>query len=123
MVDNSQSQKVNKLLGGMGGLKVSEEAKEDHHHHHDVHDHHDHDHDHDHDHHHYHEENINIRAAVVHVIGDMLQSIGVIIASVLIYFYPEAKIADPICTYIFSILVIITTVPVFKSCMQVLMEQ
>jgi len=107
----------------MGGLKVSEEAKEDHHHHHDVHDHHDHDHDHDHDHHHHHEENINIRAAVVHVIGDMLQSIGVIIASVLIYFYPEAKIADPICTYIFSILVIITTVPVFKSCMQVLMEQ
>ena len=83
---------------------------------------HDHDHDHDHGHHH-HEENINIRAAVVHVIGDMLQSIGVIIASILIYFYPEAQIADPICTYLFSILVIITTIPVFKACLQVLMEQ
>jgi len=41
-----------------------------------------------HDHHHHHEENINIRAAVVHVIGDMLQSIGVIIASVVIWIYP-----------------------------------
>jgi len=72
--------------------------------------------------HHAQEENINIRAAVVHVIGDMLQSIGVIIAAVLIYFYPEAKIADPICTYLFSILVIFTTVPVFRDCIHVLME-
>jgi cation diffusion facilitator family transporter len=78
---------------------------------------------HDHDHHHDHEEeNINIRAAVVHVIGDMLQSIGVIIAAVLIYIWPETKIADPICTYLFSILVIITTIPVFKDCMRILME-
>jgi len=68
------------------------------------------------------EENINIRAAVVHVIGDMLQSIGVIIAALLIYFWPEAKIADPICTYLFSILVIFTTVPVFRDCINVLME-
>ena len=76
-----------------------------------------------HDHHHHaEEENINIRAAVVHVIGDMLQSIGVIIASVLIYIWPETKIADPICTYLFSILVIITTIPVFKDCMVILME-
>jgi len=52
----------------------------------------------------------------------MLQSIGVIIAAVLIYVWPEAKIADPICTYLFSLLVIFTTVPVFRDCMRVLME-
>ena len=53
----------------------------------------------------------------------MLQSIGVIIASVLIYIWPEqTKIADPICTYIFSILVIITTIPVFRDCIRILME-
>ena len=52
----------------------------------------------------------------------MLQSIGVIIASVLIYIWPETKTADPICTYLFSILVIITTIPVFKDCMTILME-
>lgn len=92
-----------------------------------AHDHgHSHDHDHGHDHGHSHggggEENINIRAAVVHVIGDMLQSIGVIIAAVLITFYPAAKIADPICTYLFSILVLMTTIPVFRDCMKIVME-
>lgn len=73
-------------------------------------------------HHHHEETNINIRAAVVHVIGDMLQSIGVIIAATLIYLYPETKLADPICTYLFSIIVIFTTIPVFKDCMNILME-
>lgn len=50
---------------------------------------HDHDHaghDHGHDHGHSHE-NLNISAAVIHVIGDMLQSVGVIIASALIYVF------------------------------------
>jgi solute carrier family 30 (zinc transporter), member 2 len=76
----------------------------------------------EHHHHHHHEENINIRAAVVHVIGDMIQSIGVIIAAALIYIWPEYKFADPICTYLFSILVILTTVPVFRDCVRILME-
>jgi len=52
----------------------------------------------------------------------MLQSIGVIIAALAIWLYPKARIADPICTYIFSIIVIITTIPVFKDCMNILME-
>lgn len=77
---------------------------------------------HDHGHSHGGGENINIRAAVVHVIGDMLQSIGVIIAAILITFFPGAKIADPICTYLFSVLVLITTIPVFRDCMRILME-
>jgi len=59
---------------------------------------------------------------VVHVIGDMLQSIGVIIAATIIYKWPEAKIADPICTYLFSILVMFTTIPVVKDCGKILME-
>jgi zinc transporter 2 len=71
----------------------------------------------------HHSHNINIKAAVVHVIGDIIQSIGVIIASVIIYLYPEAKVADPICTFLFSILVVFTTVPVFKECVRILMQQ
>ena len=81
-----------------------------------------HDHDHGHSHGHGEEMNINIRAAVVHVIGDMLQSIGVIIAAILITINDDFKIADPICTYLFSILVIMTTIPVFRDCMRILME-
>lgn len=75
-----------------------------------------------HDHDHGHHDNLNLRAAIVHLIGDLLQSIGVIIASVIIYFFPSYKIIDPICTYIFSIIVIFTTVNVFKECYNILME-
>lgn len=68
------------------------------------------------------EENINVRAAIVHMIGDMVQSAGVIVAAVIIYVKPDWTIADPICTFLFSILVMFTTVPIFKDCMRILME-
>ena len=67
-------------------------------------------------------ENMNVRAAIVHMIGDMVQSIGVITAAIIIYVKPEWKIADPICTFLFSILVMFTTVPIFIDCMRILME-
>ena len=68
------------------------------------------------------EENLNVRAAIVHMVGDMLQSLGVIAAAVIIYFKPEWTIADPICTFLFTILVMFTTVPIFNDCMRFLME-
>ena len=49
-------------------------------------------------------------------------SIGVVIAAVVIFFKTEAKIIDPICTYLFSIIVCITVYPICKNCIQVLME-
>ncbi|KAL3314295.1 hypothetical protein Ciccas_007090 [Cichlidogyrus casuarinus] len=67
-------------------------------------------------------ENINVRAAYIHVIGDLLQSIGVMVAAIVIYFHPHLKIADPICTFIFSFLVLLTTINILKDALQVLME-
>lgn len=67
-------------------------------------------------------DNLNLKAAVVHLIGDLLQSVGVIIAAVVIYIWPEWKIIDPICTYLFSIIVMFTTYNVFFECLQILME-
>ena len=52
----------------------------------------------------------------------MVQSVGVIIAAVIIYINPEYKVADPICTFLFSVLVLITTVPVMRDCIKILME-
>lgn len=49
-------------------------------------------------------------------------SVGVIIAATIIYLKPEWKIADPLCTYLFSVIVCITTFPTIKSCFIVLME-
>jgi len=67
-------------------------------------------------------ENINVRAAFLHVVGDFVQSIGVLIASIVIWVKPEWSIADPICTFLFSILVLFTTVRILKDSIHVLME-
>lgn len=79
---------------------------------------------HGHDHHSHgsHLEDVNVRAAFLHVLGDLIQSIGVIIASVVIYFFPDWSIADTICSFLFSILVICTTYSITKECIGVLME-
>merc|ERR1712179_744943 len=67
-------------------------------------------------------ENINVKAAFIHVVGDFVQSLGVFIAALIIYFKPEWKIVDPICTFIFSVLVLFTTISILKNTMNVLME-
>lgn len=59
---------------------------------------------------------------MVHMIGDMLTSAGVIVAALIIYIEPKWKIADPICTFLFSVLVIATTLPITIDCMRILME-
>lgn len=52
----------------------------------------------------------------------MIMSIGVCIAATIIYFYPAATMADPICTFVFSVIVCVTVIPVMKKCVIVLME-
>ncbi|KAL4716004.1 hypothetical protein ACJJTC_003793 [Scirpophaga incertulas] len=69
-----------------------------------------------------HSRNINLRAALIHVIGDLIQSCGVLLASVLIKFYPEAKIVDPICTFVFSVLVLLTSARVVRDALAMLMQ-
>lgn len=66
--------------------------------------------------------NVNLRAALIHVIGDALQNVGVITAGIIIYFWPSLSIADPICTFIFSFIVGYTTIKILKDCVNVLME-
>ncbi|KFM72121.1 Zinc transporter 2, partial [Stegodyphus mimosarum] len=67
-------------------------------------------------------DNINVRAAFIHVIGDFLQSVGVLIAALVIYYKKEYAIVDPICTFFFSILVLFTTFAILRETLNVLME-
>ena len=53
--------------------------------------------------------NLNVEAAFLHILGDLLNSVGVIIAATLIYIWPDLWYMDPICTYIFAIIVLWTT--------------
>ncbi|XP_073398672.1 proton-coupled zinc antiporter SLC30A2 [Dendrobates tinctorius] len=66
--------------------------------------------------------NPSVRAAFIHVVGDLLQSLGVLVAAYVIYFKPEYKIIDPICTFLFSILVLGTTLTILRDVLLVLME-
>ncbi|XP_010898497.2 zinc transporter 2 isoform X2 [Esox lucius] len=66
--------------------------------------------------------NASVRAAFVHVVGDLLQSISVLVSAIIIFFKPEYKIADPICTFLFSIFVLGTTITIMRDILTVLME-
>lgn len=85
------------------------------------HDHHGHSHDHG-ENEHDHTENMNVKSAMIHVIGDIIQSIGVIIAAIVVKVWPEASMIDSIGTFIFAIVIIITTIPLMWDCIKVLME-
>ncbi|AFM99413.1 putative inorganic ion transport protein [Encephalitozoon hellem ATCC 50504] len=66
--------------------------------------------------------NLNIRATYVHVVGDLIQSVGVIIAGMVTYFYPSKAIVDVVCTMFFSILVLVSTGFVLKDGVRILAE-
>ncbi|MBA0735641.1 hypothetical protein Gogos_019472 [Gossypium gossypioides] len=123
----------------------------DHHHHHHVHlhDHHHH-HEHLHDHHHHHEHhdheggkpcdltkedetslvtstpktkilNINLQGAYLHVMADLIQSVGVMIAGAVIWLKPNWLIVDLLCTLIFSTFALSTTLPMLRDVFDILM--
>lgn len=69
------------------------------------------------------EKHINIRAALIHVLGDLLQSIGVLFSSILIKIFGDScKIVDPICTLLFACIVILTTLTVLRDTLRILLE-
>ncbi|KAL7590158.1 metal tolerance protein B-like [Lactuca sativa] len=103
---------------------------------------HDHGHGHDHDHDHGHDVNeeessnlvestskgksgrmnINIEGAYLHVISDMIQSIGVMIAGLVIWVKPDWLMVDLVCTLISSVFALATTLPMVKNIISILME-
>lgn len=66
--------------------------------------------------------NLNIRATYVHVVGDVIQSVGVILASSIIYLYPSLVIADVLCTIFFAFLVLASTYYIVRDAVYILAE-
>lgn len=67
--------------------------------------------------------NINLEAAYLHVLGDLAQSVAVLIAGLVIWLKPEWRIVDPICTLVFCALVFYSTLGVLRSSISVLLEE
>jgi solute carrier family 30 (zinc transporter), member 2 len=66
--------------------------------------------------------NMNVDGALLHILGDLLNSVGVIIAALCIYLNERLWFLDPICTYIFSLIIICTSFPLAKRCIHIMME-
>ncbi|NMD68873.1 cation transporter [Bacillus sp. DNRA2] len=67
------------------------------------------------------DENLNVRSAFLHVIGDMLGSVGAIAAALVIYFFGWG-IADPIASIIVAVLILFSGWNVTKESLHILME-
>ncbi|OII71082.1 zinc transporter ZAT-1 [Cryptosporidium andersoni] len=70
----------------------------------------------------YNKQSISLQSAYTHVIGDILQNIGLMIAGLCIWFKPSWSIVDPLCTILFSFFVLATTLNILKDVATVLME-
>lgn len=67
--------------------------------------------------------NINLHAAYLHVLTDLVQSILVLIAGIIIWKKPSLQVVDPICTLVFCAIVAKSTKGVIISSISVLMNQ
>lgn len=66
-------------------------------------------------------DNLNVRAALLHVLGDLLGSVGAIAASLLIMFFGW-NIADPLASALIAILIFISGIRITKDSIHILME-
>ena len=67
-------------------------------------------------------DNLNIKAAYLHLVGDTLSSVAVIIGGILIYFY-EVYWIDPLITVLISLYIIKETYSVLYETYKILMQQ
>jgi len=68
------------------------------------------------------EQSMAVRSAFLHVLGDGIQSVGVMIAAALIWYNPAWKIADPICSFLFALIVLATTPKILKQGFSILLN-
>ena len=64
---------------------------------------------------------LNIKAAFIHLMGDTFSSVGVIVASLLIYFY-NLYWVDPLLTFIIGIFILRSTYGILKETIEILMQ-
>ena len=71
--------------------------------------------------HHGHQHSLNVRAAFYHLLGDLLGSVGAVIAGILILTV-QWYLADPILAIVIAVLIIISAVGIVRDAVDVLLE-
>nr|KJB08894.1 hypothetical protein B456_001G112900 [Gossypium raimondii] len=67
--------------------------------------------------------NINLQGAYLHVVADLIQTVGVMITGAVIWIKPKWLIVDLLCTLIFSTVALSTTLPMLRDIFSILMER
>ncbi|MES1919770.1 Zinc resistance conferring protein [Bonamia ostreae] len=69
--------------------------------------------------------NFNIQAVFLHVLGDALGSVAVIVSCLVIRYstWERRTIIDPICSMIISVIIFATSIPVVRGTVRVLLEK
>jgi len=67
-------------------------------------------------------DNVNMRAAYIHALGDLAQSMAVLVTGIIIWIEPTWTILDPLISLAFCILVFWSTFGVIKNALYVLLE-
>lgn len=67
------------------------------------------------------EDNLNLKGAYLHILGDMLGSLGAIIAGLAIYFF-DLHILDPIISFFISALILISAFRLVSETVDILLE-
>ncbi|KAG5404773.1 hypothetical protein IGI04_010892 [Brassica rapa subsp. trilocularis] len=65
---------------------------------------------------------ILVYEAIIRLLTETTESVGVMIGGAIIWYNPEWKIVDLICTLVFSVIVLGTTINMIRSILEVLME-
>ncbi|KAK5818344.1 hypothetical protein PVK06_023279 [Gossypium arboreum] len=67
--------------------------------------------------------NINLQGAYLHVVANLIQTVGVMITGAVIWIKPKWLLVDLLCTLIFSTVALSTTLPMLREIFSILMER
>ncbi|KAJ3400509.1 hypothetical protein CcCBS67573_g04212 [Chytriomyces confervae] len=66
--------------------------------------------------------NINVQAALIHIVGDLLGSVSILVAALTLLFRPQWTVVDPLCTIFFSLIIFAASLGLVKQYVMILME-
>ncbi|CAA7403569.1 unnamed protein product [Spirodela intermedia] len=66
--------------------------------------------------------NVNPGNGYLHALGESIQTVGVMISGAFLWWKPEWKIIDPVCTLVFSAVALVNSVKMVRKIVDVLME-
>jgi zinc transporter 2 len=67
-------------------------------------------------------EDFNLKSTIMHIRGDMVYSVGVLISAILINLFPQVRFFDSVCTILFSYVVLDITRPIFSAAVRYILE-